>query len=76
MNKDRRNSLNNILFRIIALQDELRVIKNQEMEYRDSIPDHLVNSKRYSNSDEAIDLISGAIEELNPVIDYIRYSIR
>ena len=76
MNKDRRNSLKNILIRLIALQDELALLRKQEIEYRDNIPEHLINSKRYNKADEAVDQIGGAIEELDPIIDYIKNVIK
>ena len=76
MNKDKRNLLKSILSRIMALQDELKMLRTQEIKYRDKIPEHLVNSKRYNKSDEAIDLIDCAVEELEPVIDYIMNAIK
>jgi len=76
MNKDRRYSIKIILSKIMALQDELKVLRKQEIEYRDNIPAHLVNSKRYNKADEAVDQIGGAIEELNPIIDYIKNVIK
>ena len=76
MNNEKRKTLKNILLKIKALHDELNAIRNHEIEYRDSIPDHLINSKRYNKSDEAVDSLGGAIEDLSNVIEYIENSIK
>lgn len=77
MNKQRRKQLEEIIGRLEVAVSDLELIRDEEDEYRDSIPENLQGSEKYENSesasysmDEAIDSINSAIDSIHEAIDY------
>lgn len=76
MNKIRRNRISEVIQKIESLTEELELIKEEEDQYRDDMPENLQNgqkfeeSEEYSNSmDEAIDYLGSAVFALQEIID-------
>ena len=71
MNRPRRNKLDTLIERINLIREELECVMNDEKEYRDSIPENLQGSKKYTKSDEACDSLQEAIDQLEEVTSSI-----
>lgn len=72
MNIARRKNLQSILARLEELKESLSALRDEEEEYRDSIPENLQGSSRYEAAEEACDNLNYAVDDLESVIDYIR----
>jgi flagellar biosynthesis chaperone FliJ len=68
MNKARRKQLSEVSDKLNAIMEELQSIMDDEEEYRDNIPENLVNSERYEKADNACTEIQTAIDQLEDVI--------
>ena len=65
MNKERRKSLREIQSKLERLGQDLEVLKEEEEEYRDNMPENLQESDRYQLADEVCDLLQEALENLD-----------
>ncbi len=65
MNKERRKSLREIQSKLERLGQDLEVLKEEEEEYRDNMPENLQESDRYQRADEVCDLLQEALENLD-----------
>lgn len=57
--------------KIEAIRDMLLEIEEEETLYRDNIPENLINSKRYEDSDCASDCLCEAISQLDEILENI-----
>lgn len=71
MNKTRRKELENIFDIISSAQEQLEVIRDDEEEYKENIPENLQNSIRYETAEVAVDAIESALFSIQEVLDYI-----
>lgn len=69
MNKVRRKRIAELVKKIAAEKDILEGILFEETDYHDNIPDNLQGSERAEESEDCIDLLENALEQLNEVID-------
>lgn len=74
MNNLRRKEIEKLNQRLLDIQTDLEVLRDEEQEYFDSTPENLQESERCLNSEKAIcnleaviDSISESIVELNEV---------
>lgn len=74
MNKIRRQNLKKICDKIEIIKCELEEVLQQEEDYRDSIPDNLIGSKRYEKAEEACDYLEEACDYLEDIISNINYA--
>lgn len=65
MNKECRKSLREIQSKLERLGQDLEVLKEEEEEYRDNMPENLQESDRYQRADEVCDLLQEALENLD-----------
>ena len=65
MNKIRRNALQEIYDKLTALSEELEMIKDEEDESRENMPENLQGSERYEQSETASGNMDEAIEYRN-----------
>ena len=65
MNKERRKSLREIQSKLERLGQDLEVLKEEEEEYRDNMPENLQESDRYQRADVVCDLLQEALENLD-----------
>lgn len=71
MNKQRRNVLNDIAKKIYELLFELNVIKDEEQDALDNLPEGLQMSERGDQMQENIDNLESIISDLENVVDDI-----
>ncbi|MFN6965162.1 MAG: hypothetical protein ACK4S4_15560 [Pyrinomonadaceae bacterium] len=69
MNKHRRKRLKDIHTRLSDTVEELRMIANEEEEYRDNMPENLQNSERYDAADTAAYNINDAADQIEHALD-------
>lgn len=69
MNKNRRNSIQDICIRIERIIDLLKDISIEEEMYYDSIPENLQGSERAALSEEAMEYMDESIEYLEKAYD-------
>ena len=50
-------------------------VKSEEEEYRDNMPENLLNSERYSMADSACDALSEAVDKISEACDGIENAI-
>ena len=65
MNKERRKSLKEIQGKLESLAQDLEALKEEEEEYRDTMPENFQESERYQRADEVCDLLQEALENLD-----------
>ena len=69
MNKVRRAALREIIDKIADAKDALEILKDEEEEYRDNIPE------RYQTADEACDALYEAVSQLEEAGDNIETAV-
>lgn len=67
MNKERRKQIAAIVNRISGIASDLEMVKDDEDEYRDNMPENLQGSTRYDDSDEASNAMQCALDALEEV---------
>jgi hypothetical protein len=75
MNKVRRAALREIIDKIADAKDALEILKDEEEEYRDNIPENLQGSERYQTADEACDALYEAVSQLEEAGDNIETTV-
>lgn len=64
MNKERRKQIAAIVNRISGIVSDLEMVKDDEDEYRDNMPENLQGGTRYDDSDEASNVMQCALDAL------------
>ena len=72
MNNDRRKEIRSVISEIEKLMDVVENILEDEDVYRDLIPENLVGSKQYENSEEASNNLQFALDYLEDAIDSLQ----
>lgn len=74
MNKTRRKRIDEIILQAEALQlsvdelkEEIEVIKDEEEEYMDNIPENLQGPEKYAAAEEAVNNLEVAIDWLEEI---------
>lgn len=75
MNKVRRAALREIIDKIADAKDALEILKDEEEEYRDNIPENLQGSEQYQTADEACDALYEAVSQLEEAGDNIETAV-
>ena len=75
MNKERRKSLREIQSKLESLGQDLEALKDEEEEYRDTMPENLQESERYQRADEVCDLLQEALENLDNAYQQIEEAV-
>lgn len=75
MNNPRRKALQAVIDAISEAQEALEVLKEEEEEYRDNMPENLQGSERYEKADNACDNLDTATSSLTEAIDAITEAI-
>lgn len=75
MNKLRRKGIQEIMDRLEELKSDFELLKYEEEEYRDNIPENLQGSDRYEMADEACDNLSSAFDSLEEALSYMEEAI-
>ena len=69
MNNKRRQQIKNILLRLETIKYDIDNVFGDENEYYDNIPENLQSSDRAIDSEEAIEMLEEALENIDLVID-------
>lgn len=72
MNKQRRNQLAEFISKIEEAKETLEILKDEEEEYRDNIPENLMTSEKYERAETAVLNMEEAVQVLEDVIDQIQ----
>lgn len=69
MNKKRREEIKSVVARLKVINEDLFDIQSEEQDSFDNIPDNLRDTDKAIDSEEAIDVMDDAIEQIGEVID-------
>ena len=69
MNKQRKTKIRDVALRLRQANNDLQKILDDEQDYYDNIPENLQSSLRADTSEEAIDELTDAIDNLNEIIE-------
>lgn len=72
MNKPRRKALEKVINIIEEAKGELEMLRDEEQEYMDNMPENLADSDRYNAADSAVSNMDDAINELEEAVSSIR----
>lgn len=75
MNKQRRKMIADVIERIQATKNDLEIIRDEEQDAFDNMPEGLQCSFRGETMEEAIDQMDNAIESLEEAIDDLQETI-
>ncbi len=68
MNKQRKAEIKKIALRLQGINKDLQKILDDEQDYYDNIPENLQSSSRADDSEEAIDQLTEAVEEIEEIV--------
>jgi hypothetical protein len=71
MNALRRKELQTVISSLQELQCTLETICSDEQEYRDNIPENMLNSEKYDKANEAVDALELAVDGIENAVDYV-----
>ena len=71
MNSPRRKELKKIYDLISEAKNRLEIVKDEEEEYKDNMPENLQFSEKYEKSEEIVDNLDEAIDELDSILETI-----
>jgi len=71
MNRIRRKQLTDLIDRLYVIQADLEILKDEEEEARDNIPENMQDSERYEAADAACENLDSALSSLEEMIEYI-----
>lgn len=67
MNRERRRQIRNVIKKIDGAASELENLRDDEDNARESMPENLHNSDKYSESERISDIIGDAISDLHQI---------
>lgn len=71
MNKERRKSIERIVDKLNEIQEDLTIIRGDEEEAYENLPESIQSSERGDSMQEAIDAMDDADGSLQEAIDYL-----
>lgn len=71
MNNPRRKVLQELYDIISEAKDKLEIVRDEEEEYKEHIPENLQGSERYERAEAAVDSLADAIYSLEEALDSI-----
>lgn len=69
MNNTRRKNIQNVINKLENLKSDIEMIRDEEQDYIDNMPENLEGSMRHDMAEEAVDNLESAIDSLEEVID-------
>lgn len=76
MNKARRQKLQNIFDQVTELKDLLEIIKEEEEDYMENIPENLQGSERFEKAEETVEKMYEAVSNLEEAADILEEMIQ
>ena len=74
MNKQRRKSIDRLIDKLSEIRDEIEMLKDEEQEAFDNMPESLQSSERGENMETAIYALDEAYESIDSAIDSLTQS--
>lgn len=74
MNKARRKRIEEVISKLQDLQGEIEDITSEEEEYRDNMPENLVNSEKYEVAENARCLLDSAYSSVDEAVEMLEES--
>ena len=71
MNKQRRKAIENVTGKIRDLLSDLEMLRDEEEEYKDNIPENLQGTERYERAEECVDNLTEAIDSIESALEEI-----
>ncbi len=71
MNNQRRKKLEEIAGQLMDLQSDIEILRDEEQEVVDNMPENLQGSERYDIAEAAVDNLDSACSLIEELIDYI-----
>ena len=71
MNNTRRKQIQVIIDKLLAIREDLDLIRDEEQEAFDNTPENLYGSERYERAEEAVDNLDEAYDAFDDIIDYL-----
>lgn len=71
MNKTRRQKLHSLFDTVSEAKKQIEMLRDEEEEYKDNIPENLQNSARYDDAEAAVDALDSVIDSLDEALDSI-----
>lgn len=71
MNKVRRKDLQELYDIISEAKDRLELLRDEEEEYMENIPENLQGSERYEKAEAAVSALDSAVSSLEDALDSI-----
>ena len=71
MNKSRRATLNMIANSLVELKSQLEIVRDDEQDAYDNLPESIQESERGDTMQEAVDNMEYAIDSLEEAVDYL-----
>ncbi|MEI1256027.1 hypothetical protein V8Q34_14910 [Blautia sp. JLR.GB0024] len=74
MNRARRKRIDEVIGKLQDLQGEIEDITSEEEEYRDNMPENLVNSEKYETAETACGSLDSAYSAVGEAVDMLEES--
>ena len=71
MNKQRRKHIEEVTGKIRDLLSDLEILKDEEEEYKDNIPENLQGTERYERAEECVYGLQEAIDDIERALENI-----
>jgi len=71
MNSQRRKALQVVFDTISEAHETLEVLKEEEEEYRDNIPENFQGTERYEKAENACEILDTAVSSLEEAVNAI-----
>ena len=68
MNQKRRAKISDVISRLEELSDKVDMLRDEEQDYYDNIPENLQGSERADASESAIDALESAVDSITEAI--------
>lgn len=68
MNNQRRREIRDIHNRITDAVETLRVVADEEENYRDAMPENLQGSEKYDRADEVVGILETACDDIETAL--------
>lgn len=71
MNKERRKDIASIVEELEALQERIEIVRDEEQDYFDNMPESFQSGEKGMAAEEAISNLDDAFGEMDTIIDYL-----
>ncbi len=69
MNKPRRQEIQAIYDLIAEARDRLEMVKNEEEDYKENMPENLQSSERYERAEEVVEELEECLDDFDTILE-------